>query len=474
MSGFRACLLVSLWLSALPAAAAVFTVTSTADGGAGSLRAALDAAVAAPSGSHEVRFDPSFPLGGEIELMSMLPEIDVIALTIHGNGREPRIVGDGSFAMLRTTATLFTLRLEEVSFAGGLGAHGMLGGCLSAESVAPGAQLLIKASAFESCGVLGDGWARGGAVYWSGAQATIHDSRFEGNWARSKSSQASGGVVYVVGNLLVERSDFLANSALGRAAFGGVISARNQVTVRDSAFQDNMALALATPSSSLGGAVLVDCETCSVTLERNAFIANLADVGGAVYLRGNADMNSVNLVASNNTFHGNQALDSGGGMVWVRVRALARHNTFAAGSAPDGSAAHLWVINSNVVLLANNVMASVLEGRACHGATEQTPIQDVGNYGVDESCAWISAGMEQAADMQEIGLDTTQRLPVVRFAAEGAIVDGGDVTGCLDEDIHGAERPIDGDGDGSAHCDVGAFEHPYDDTLFADGFEDGT
>jgi hypothetical protein len=51
------------------------------------------------------------------------------------------------------------------------------------------------------------------------------------------------------------------------------------------------------------------------------------------------------------------------------------------------------------------------------------------------------------------------------------VVDGADPGGCLPDDARSAVRPQEGNNDGSAQCDAGAFELPYADRLFHSGFE---
>jgi parallel beta-helix repeat protein len=61
------------------------------------------------------------------------------------------------------------------------------------------------------------------------------------------------------------------------------------------------------------------------------------------------------------------------------------------------------------------------------------------------------------------------------FALQSAspAVDSGDQTHAAAIDVIGVTRPVDGDGDGFAEVDRGAYEHVPDEMIFADGFESG-
>ncbi len=62
--------------------------------------------------------------------------------------------------------------------------------------------------------------------------------------------------------------------------------------------------------------------------------------------------------------------------------------------------------------------------------------------------------------------------PVRSPAAASPAIDAADPSSsgsCLAEDEDGLPRPIDGDGDGTALCDMGAIE--LDDVIFANGFD---
>jgi hypothetical protein len=58
------------------------------------------------------------------------------------------------------------------------------------------------------------------------------------------------------------------------------------------------------------------------------------------------------------------------------------------------------------------------------------------------------------------------------LGAGSPAIDAGGGAGCLVTDQRGVGRPIDGDEDGTAACDIGAFELQFV-TVFTDGFEGG-
>lgn len=459
----------------LSGSAAVFFVTNTHDSGLGSLRSAIDEANAAGPGAHQVRFDGPFPQDGLVQLGSTLPTLTAAQLTIHGNGYNPRIAGNDTFPLLVAASTLSRLELNGLTLSSGR-ATDEGGGCLAAHAAGPSSTLVIQNSRFDNCAVVQtSGWARGGAIFWNFGFVTIRDSEISHSFASTQggtqSDIAFGGAITTHGELLVERSRFITNTAIGHVSRGGAVTTTDSAVIRDSFFHDNFAFSTATPGRGQAGAVLIDCVACDAVLERNTFTANFSDWAGAVFVRGNQDINRASLVAHNNTFHGNEGALSAGALYAQFVSASLVHNTFHHNLAPADAAGHVYFESAIVENVANNVFAPTAGGKACMGWTIEMPGLDAGNLAADGTCGLLVPGIAANAVLGPVEVDYSPAVPVVRFAAGSPVIDGGDDKGCLAQDVLGNARPIDGNGDGHARCDVGAYEHPLDDTLFADGFE---
>lgn len=216
-------LLATLLPAGTAGAVGSFPVTSTADDGAGSLRAAIEAANASPGAD-------SIPIGitGTIALGTALPPATE-SVGIYGPGAAnltiERKAGASAFRIL-TFADYSVVR--DVTISGGL--------------ASVGAGILNEVDRLTLIGVVVTGnearaeggsqaVARGGGVATLGP-LTVLESTIHGNNAvaqgGSSETTASGGGIYTAGSLTLERSTVSGNSAMtpaggdGGAAGGGV------------------------------------------------------------------------------------------------------------------------------------------------------------------------------------------------------------------------------------------------------------
>ncbi|MBB5206490.1 choice-of-anchor Q domain-containing protein [Chiayiivirga flava] len=459
-----------------PATAATFVVQSIDDSGPGTLRQAMLDANAAPLPPHRIEFGDGFPVGGLIELFSGLPPLEV-AVEIDGAGRTPGLLpfdASSSFRFFRTGSSL-TLRGMALSSGRGEGDAG--GGCVLGQGLNEDSVLVLDTMTFTGCTAVAYGageWVRGGAVAWrANAPVFIVDSVFQGNGvAALGGGEASGGAVSVNGPLQIESSYFFSNLANGDTVFGGAVQRYAQdapVRIVDSVFVGNRAVPEpGSPFSGSGGALSLDCETCSVQLERVFFGDNRSDNGGAAMVRGNSGIATTRV--HNVGFVNNEASVNGGALLTVGADLAVRHVTFDANRAPSGS--HVTAFNGNVAEWSNSVMGPVGDGSgpACaSGSAATVAVGNVGAAGI--GCDLILPGIVTVADLRILGVDDGAAMPVVVFERDSAAIDGADAARCLPEDARGNARPQDGNHDGVVACDAGAYEAPQA-AIFGDGFED--
>jgi hypothetical protein len=261
-----------------------FTVTNLDDGGPGSLRAAIDAANAAP-GADVIEFAGG--LKGTIGLASQLDVRD--DLTIVGRGEEKIVLsGGGSTRVLSVGGADTELAVRHLTMADGL-----------ATSAA--------------------GTALGGGLLNQGASVSLEHVTFEGN--RAVGQSAGGGAVANVGGVFhADHIDFVGNgveSGAGRDCWGGAVfnDQRARVDIDHATFAGNTAT-----GGANGGAVCI-ADGSQVTLDHCVLDANQARGAADLYAAGGAIMvQSTGLAGASGpvvnithcTFTGNRASVSGG------------------------------------------------------------------------------------------------------------------------------------------------------------------
>ncbi|SDD75101.1 choice-of-anchor Q domain-containing protein [Aquimonas voraii] len=466
-----------LALASLPAAADTFSVSNIGDDGAGSLRAAIVAANAAGSAGapHRIEFTAAFPLNGEIELFTALPRINVVA-EIDGNGRAPVLRPFDTTQDLRLLASSRALTLRRFTLQQG---RADSGGCLASDGAGAGANLVLDRMRFAGCLSVQGGTtsAVGGAVSWTPtASVGVFESVFEANGAANTGTgTGSGGALSVTGPLLVQSSRFVDNLANGRFTSGAAIRwtglTASTLEIRDSVFIGNLALP-ESGGAGFGGALAVDCPSCSVSVVRSYFGGNRAGFAGAIFVRGNNGEGAADTVLENTSFVDNRALGDGGALGTQGARLSGRHLSFFGNESPT-LGAHLTTSSTQLVEWSNSAMAPKRAGSGNACAISSAAASTLGTLlaAGDNSCSIGLTGASAGVDFQVVGVDEAAVMPVLAFDPSSPAVDGANAARCLPTDARGVTRPQDGNGDGNAACDVGAFELQAIE-LFADGFED--
>lgn len=474
---------------ASPSAQAVFSywVSNTNNSGPGSLREGIVTANNQSDDIVRIYFlTPDYPQNGTIQLLGALPVITKRDFAIQGGTSNPRILAhDGSTtAIMNFSHTVERIGITGMRFEGGRSHNS--GGCISAGRSNlndPRMIVTIGQSQFTDCQAIAQDNVNtsGGAIMvrntfaWMTVQDTLFTNNRVFNGATGVASGGGGAISFLGEILRIENSRFYNNRAELVFADGGALNTSvylTQLVLRDSIFSNNRATGETLPSH--GGAISSGCfDDCQIFFERNYFTNNQAAFGGVAYLRRSNVGDRIAADLLNNTFYANQASQAGGALVLQHTVPDLHFNTFESNSAPSG--AHLYVTTSILGYISHNVLGHVSSGdTGCHfdGSTVATT-QSEFNAFVASSCAQkLQPGATLLATTAPYALDVSQNMPVIAYAADGPLTDTG-ATGnsCLGTDARGNQRPQDGNGDGIARCDIGAYEQPNPWRIFSDGFE---
>lgn len=484
----NAVLLAILGATGPIADAATFTVTNANDSGAGSMRQALIDANAAAGAQHSIVFGAAFPAGGEITLQSPLPAWTNGHLSIEGNSRSPQVSGASVHPVFVAGVAATRLDLEGMVVRDGRRASG---GCVALQVAETAAILTLTNTRFSNCRAVANGAPRGGAIDWiagAGVFVSIVSSAFENNRTVAPNTPpiiagGAGGAVFLQAPLIyIDSSRFEGNlidvgtqvSGGSGGAMAATVLANGSARIVDSVFRANSATPLASDNFGLGGAAAISCNgPCTWTIERNYFRGNSARAGGAIFgpgtFGGSASAKRIRIV--NSSFVNNDVLGSGGALNLRAGRLEIEYNSFFGNGA--GSAAHIDLSDSENVRVIHNVLAATSAGAPPCAASNVSVDAAFGS--ISRTACNLGAGIPVAtvASLPIPAIDESLPIGVLRFDGAADVVDAvpaADSGSCPTEDARNTSRPIDGDGNGAARCDRGAFEHPAE-TLFRNGFE---
>jgi hypothetical protein len=190
-------------------------------------------------------------------------------------------------------------------------------------------------------------------------------------------------------------------------------------------------------------------------IERCTISGNIGDASGGI-------ANSGQLEVLNSTVEGNEAsfapgvLNSAGASLTVRYSTVAGNGAYGIRGAG-----------------AVDMEATIIAG---HGTANcEFAVTTLGHNLEDgDSCGFVPAigdliGIDPLLQPLDMAGGAT---PTMALQVGSPAIDAGGIAGCLATDQRGVGRPIDGDDDGTATCDIGAFEfQPM--VIFADDFESG-
>jgi CSLREA domain-containing protein len=277
---------------------------------------------------------------------------------------------------------------------------------------------------------------------------------------QSNVSSGHGGGIWNGGTLTVSTSLIVTNTA---TFFGGGIHTSFGTTIiHNSSLERNAA-------SGGGGFSLEGDET--MVLHGTAVLSNTAEEGG-----GGLAYFSNDLVVRNSTFVGNASRDNGGGLYLTTQSTTALMNVTVTGNRA-GAGFHgggLYVTSGAVVNLRNSLVSfnfrpgvMFIEYTDCFGTITS---QDYNLVRTLVNCTIVGPDTPGLLGVAATGLGPLGQhggpTLMVALSAGSNAVDAAKPAGCTDEfgaplvgDQRGyVARATDGDGNGSAICDIGAFE----------------
>ena len=346
----------------------------------------------------------------------------------------------------------------------------------------------------------------GAGIYNVGGNVTILDSYFHQNYANS----AGGTILNTgVGNVMLQKVEFLSN--FGNMYSAGILNDNGTVTGEDLLFDGNDSpQGIGTAISNVLGAVNISRSVFSnnighsggaignrdqgtLFLWDSTVITNTARFGGGIFNQGNIMVRRVSISANtaingggiynmktfgltNATISGNKATNFGGGIyntgtafsnnltITSNVASLAEMTGFGGGVYNQLGAN--FTLRNTIIYGNSHVHGAVVSMDDCYGTLNTQHYNLV--YTLNNCTLNFSQGLDLTGINPQLGVLADNGGPTQTHALlDGSpAIDTGNPNACYDQlgttltmDQRGYPRTWDGDADGVARCDIGAYEY---------------
>lgn len=271
-----------------------------------------------------------------------------------------------------------------------------------------------------------------GGIFTNHGSATVLGSKFDHNSAGN--SDNGGAINNYFANLVIEESTFKENSA----NYGGAIfTSQGPVTVTKSTFLTNTA-------DIYGGAISLYTSSGTVAIlkaDRDTFVANQAEYGGAIYNQGG---NAVFI--TNSTFYTNTGTTSGGAIFHSSYGFMTiTHSTLYNNG--NSNSITFWI---NLVM--RNSIIATSYGENCSGFEAISGANNLQYGGMSDTCDTFEVGDPKLGALGDHGGPTFTILPAPGSPAIDRIPVAGGCGVGVTWDQRGVSRPI------GTMCDIGAVE----------------